>query len=577
MGILRKERGRRRGALAVLTTAGMLVAFQVIAVIGALPAFAASCTFSGGVITINSTTTESITVARDAVTGEITVTSTGAGSTCTGALTPAATLANTTAINFTGDVAEQDFIIDMTNGGFGSIVWTLASDGSLLEDFVIVANAAGSDVVVGATGVDLNNDGTLDVTHSGFETLTLVGAAGDDSLRADGSTATGAPFAGGVTIVGGAGDDTIAPGAGVSTLDGGASGVVVPIVNDTLSCEAATAAIVHLPANIAGDTCLGAAGTTWVGFENVIGSPGIDSLTGDGGANIFTPGAGADVVAGGGGADTLDLSLDATDSVSVDTAAGTTTSVDGNDTFSGSLFFVVGTSFASDELNFGAETGPVTANLGDVVVPAGSLCVGLAANVVTGATTVSGSSDFENALGSPAGDTIAGGGSDRNDLRGGDGEDTLCGEGGNDTVIGGLGNDNMDGGTGFDFTSFQDNTTSGVQADLAVGFASSAESGDDTLVNFENINGSNFRDNLRGNPSNNTIKGLGGNDNIRLGAGDDTGRGGAGNDAIRGGTGDDDLFGGRGNDALFGGGGVDLCRGGPGNDTRRGCELGGRR
>ena len=66
-------------------------------------------------------------------------------------------------------------------------------------------------------------------------------------------------------------------------------------------------------------------------------------------------------------------------------------------------------------------------------------------------------------------------------------------------------------------------------------------SGSDTLLNVENLTGSNYHDKLTGNALANTLNG---------GAGNDTLTGGAGNDLLIGGTGLDMLYGGTGADTF---------------------------
>lgn len=569
MSLLLRGRGRRGRRTSVVAFAGALMAFQALALIGALPASAASCGFSGGVLTVTSTGLEASLFSRDAA-GAITVSSCAAG-------TGGATVATTTAISLTGDTGDQDVTIDLDDGGWGTINWTLAVDGvpppppppgvPAVQTLVITdTSAAVTDdtIVLGASGIDLNGDGDLDVTHSGFSVFTVTSAAGADSLSANGSTATGAAFASAVTLDGGAGDDTILGGAGGDTLIGGAG-------TDTLDCSTTSGgAVFTLPGGVAGDKC-GVGTDTWAGFESLIGTSVKDTLTGDGLANTFTPGAGDDTVTGAAGIDTLDLS-DAAAGVTVDSKAGKTSGGSGVDTFT-TIETIVGSDFV-DTLDFSGETGPVTATLGTTTgLPA--TCP--AAGVVTGSSSFATATDFEDAKGSAKGDTLCGS-AGRNMLEGGDGDDILGGGGGNDTILGGKGNNVLSGGDGFDFTSYA-TASGGVTVDLSAGFATHPD-GDDTISGFENVDGSTFADTLRGDASNNTLRGLSGADNIKAGAGDDTVLGGGGADLIRGGADDDDLFGRAGNDQLFGGGGTDLGNGGKGKrdrcrgiEIRRSCEL----
>jgi serralysin len=215
-------------------------------------------------------------------------------------------------------------------------------------------------------------------------------------------------------------------------------------------------------------------------------------------------------------------------------------------------------------------------------------------------------------------------GSGLNDqLSGGLGADTLTGGAGNDTLSGGAGNDRLDGTSGIDTASFATATT-GVTAELWRGLAVvDGQGGTDTLVNIDNLIGSNLNDLLAGTDLENLLSGGSGNDGLYAAGGADTLVGGAGNDTLDGGAGTDvadysaatgpvtaelwrgatladgqggtDTFfgienligsaqndllagtdlanaltGGAGNDQLFGAGGADTLAGGLGNDTLNG-------
>ena len=190
-------------------------------------------------------------------------------------------------------------------------------------------------------------------------------------------------------------------------------------------------------------------------------------------------------------------------------------------------------------------------------------------------------------IGGAGDDTLIGGDGD-DILRGGTGSDTLLGGDGDDLILGGSGNDIADGGEGIDTVSFADIGV-GVEASLADGAATYSPTADiivtDTLIDFENLTGSNFNDVLSGDDDANTILGLDGNDVILGGGGADILEGGDGDDVLsgnrgadilRGGDGDDtlngdngrdELIGGDGDDVLFGGNGADILIGGAGNDT----------
>ena len=198
---------------------------------------------------------------------------------------------------------------------------------------------------------------------------------------------------------------------------------------------------------------------------------------------------------------------------------------------------------------------------------------------------------IENLTGSAFADQLTGDGG-VNDLAGGAGNDILRGQGGADRLdggagadilFGGAGGDLIIGGAGLDFVSYTD-ATSSIILDLLDGSQNAGDAAGDTLVQIENLVGSNLADTILGGNVANTIFGRGGNDVIDGrggadllrgeggadeligGAGFDRLEGGAGNDTLRGGSQADELFGEAGADILFGGAGGDLLDGGAGFD-----------
>ncbi|WP_207238451.1 calcium-binding protein [Pseudomonas sp. GW458-11-11-14-TSB1] len=109
----------------------------------------------------------------------------------------------------------------------------------------------------------------------------------------------------------------------------------------------------------------------------------------------------------------------------------------------------------------------------------------------------------------------------------------------NNVIDAGAGNNILNGGAGIDTLSYA-YATAAVTVNLGLTTAqATGGSGSDTLLNFENLTGSNYHDKLTGNALANTLTG---------GAGNDTLTGGAGNDLLIGGTGLDKLYGGTGAD-----------------------------
>jgi CSLREA domain-containing protein len=163
-------------------------------------------------------------------------------------------------------------------------------------------------------------------------------------------------------------------------------------------------------------------------------------------------------------------------------------------------------------------------------------------------------------VGGPVPDVLCGmGGNDR--LVGGDGDDALLGGPGNDRLRAGSGDNVVFGQAGRD-TALYAGATTGVQANLAVGTASTGTSFD-RLLGVEGVSGTPKADEIRGSRGKNTLTGL---------AGSDTVAGGRGNDRLRGGSGGDTLRGQAGNDAINGGPGNDTCIQGPGRGPLVACE-----
>lgn len=168
-------------------------------------------------------------------------------------------------------------------------------------------------------------------------------------------------------------------------------------------------------------------------------------------------------------------------------------------------------------------------------------------------------------IGTPQGDALVGGAgndtiegrSSGDKLIGGAGQDVLRGENGNDGLVGGPGADILDGGKGRDVASYQ-TSAGGVTVNLQTGLASGAAAQGDSFIRIEDVEGSNFADNLSGNVRANRLYGNNGTDTLY---------GGAGRDSLFGGRGADDIRGGAGNDVMRGAGGADKLTGAQGNDT----------
>jgi Ca2+-binding RTX toxin-like protein len=195
-------------------------------------------------------------------------------------------------------------------------------------------------------------------------------------------------------------------------------------------------------------------------------------------------------------------------------------------------------------------------------------------DVITGGTLndrVSGGNGNDVINGGDGNDTLAGN-SNADTLGGGAGNDSLNGGSSADTLVGGLGDDLLDGGSGNDTVNYAA-AAGAVTVNLALGTATGE--GSDTLLNVENVIGSDFNDTITGNGVANVLTGGLGNDTLHGGDANDTLTGSAGNDTLHGGDANDTLTGSAGIDQLFGDGGHDTLKwdnqdsfdGGDGFDT----------
>ena len=128
--------------------------------------------------------------------------------------------------------------------------------------------------------------------------------------------------------------------------------------------------------------------------------------------------------------------------------------------------------------------------------------------------------------------------------------EALVGGFGNDALLGNAGNDTLDGVAGIDEVDYFDSATA-INVDLSIGTATDdGLGGTDTLVNIEEVHGSDFDDVIAGDSNANTLEGESGNDTLD---------GKLGDDKLFGSEGDDTLTGGAGNDFIDGGSGADVA------------------
>jgi len=173
-----------------------------------------------------------------------------------------------------------------------------------------------------------------------------------------------------------------------------------------------------------------------------------------------------------------------------------------------------------------------------------------------GNDTISGLGGNDTIDGGAGADTINGG-AGNDTILGGSGNDHILGGSGNDTLDGGAGADDIDGGVGFDLATYA-SSTAGVFVSLALGTGTGGFAQGDTLVNIDDVRGSDFNDILIGDVAANQLFGGEGNDQLAGGAGNDLLFGEDGHDVLAGGDGNDRLAGGFGADDFFGGDGHDM-------------------
>jgi Ca2+-binding RTX toxin-like protein len=171
--------------------------------------------------------------------------------------------------------------------------------------------------VLGAAGLDVDGDGSVDVDFTPGTSPLVVRTKFKHEpryLSARGGGGTGGPARAGVTLAGGGGNDTLLAADNGTRLKGGGG-------DDTLTGGAG-------PDNLKGgggnDTIDGGAGNDFIdagrGNDTITGGPGSDRIRGgDGDDVIFARDGEADQVFGDAGTDTatVDAGLDTVDSVEI--------------------------------------------------------------------------------------------------------------------------------------------------------------------------------------------------------------------------------------------------------------------
>jgi Ca2+-binding RTX toxin-like protein len=332
---------------------------------------------------------------------------------------------------------------------------------------------------------------------------------------------------------GAGGDDVIRTGKGADVVIGGAG-------TDSVRYEDSDGTIfVNLTLGLGFNNY--AAGDSYSGIENVVGSLYADYLIGDDGANMLDGNSGDDVLIGAKGADIL-IGGAGSDAASYEDSSGAVfvslalgngfnNSAEG-DTYTG-IENVIGSRF-NDFVIGNSGVNKLDGRDGD-----DTLIGGLGADILIGGPG-SDSASYEDNQGdvfvnlltgqgfsnAAQGDTYSSienltGGAYRDVFIGDNGLNILNGGEGNDYLIGGLSGDSLIGGGGADTASYEDNWGA-VFVNLASGqgFGNAAQG--DTYSSIENVIGGAYADYFIGDGSANLLDGKSGADTLTGGGGADS-------------------------------------------------------
>ena len=424
-----------------------------------------------------------------------------------------------------------------------------ALNGSTVS-FARLVNTSTDTLTVGAetaanttiTTLTVNNEDTLNIGQGAIldpaNTLTIgtLNAVDVDTINITGAQNT-------AVTVSSSGSTTTGYGVGATarsiTINASTATGTVNFVGNAASVYSQTIT----GSSTAANTLTGGSGNdviTGGNAGNVLsGEAGNDTITGGTANDTLSGGLGADVIDGGSGIDTYQTG--AVNGV----ADGGTATIAGMVINLGSTTLTAAAINTATSLNTAGGNTSVASNTAAYLTSAlgGD---GLSANVdtLTSIENATGSGGTDYIVGS-TGNNVLSGGSGNDTINGGAGNDTINGEAGDDRLIGGAGVDAIDGGSDTDTVDYSAatllngntlaTTDTGITLVLNTSTAAtvtvgSTNVGADTVVNVENIIGTNGADTLTGDSAANNISG---------GTGNDTITGAAGNDALDGGSGID--------------------------------------
>lgn len=377
----------------------------------------------------------------------------------------------------------------------------------------------------------------------------LKGTAGNDVLGG---------LASDDRIAGLAGNDTLIGAAGFDTVDYGASSAAVNVNFLTGKAQDGYGNIDTISGfeEVNGSRYSDVINLGNGIFESAFGHAGNDKLYGNGGEDWLRPGSGSDVVDGGAGQDTISY-FAYTGVPDIPQAHGAFVSLNTNYSldcwgYRDTIINVenIEDSVLDDTLIGNSQENDFTIRGGNNYIDGGAgideviyrkLTVSVNVNLTN---DTAGRSDgghdilhnIEDVRGSAGNDTIVGdsgnnklegeGGDDA--LNGGSGKNILLGDDGDDRLYSGSNADYIDGGQGID-TVYYNYSVVGIVINLSSGKAK-AGLDSDTVINVEQVFGSNNADSITGDYHANGLYGLGGNDWINALGGNDFIDGGSGVD-----------------------------------------------
>ncbi|NES20943.1 MAG: hypothetical protein F6K41_18925 [Symploca sp. SIO3E6] len=391
-----------------------------------------------------------------------------------------------------------------------------------------IVGFAGNDILLGNEGHDfLFGNGGDDTLYGGEGHDFLLGGIGEDSLygddgsdNLDGGKGNDRLYggAGSDILVGGDGNDALFGGTGADYFDGG-EGIDTVYFNENFAITADLSQGRATYINDAGVEVV----ETLINIERLVGTAFDDILIGDQGNNWLQGNAGVDYFDGGEGIDTVNFNENF--AITADLSQGRATYINdagvevvetlinierlfGTD-FDDTLIGDQGNNWLHGNAGadyFDGGEGIDTVNFNENFAITADLSQGYATYINdAGVEVVETLINIERLVGTAF-------------------DDTLIGDQGHNVLWGNAGNDVLDGRGGIDTASFfglQAGVTVNLNQETATLVNQAGELEVDTLVNIENLTGTNFDDQLTGDAGNNTLRGLDGDDLLTGGAGAD--------------------------------------------------------